>query len=713
MSGNILGVAAGSDTKANRTPRLYLHIGRNKAGSTSLQHYLARHADWLRGHNVRYGLFGHLARPGTALEGFASHHDMIAGLRASATTSLLVSNEMIFAFPDPLAAEMAADLASVNTKIILYIRPYREWVRSGYAHEIRTGVYAGDFDAYLDHIAPRISCWPGVELWSRALGWDRLHLRSTDMRDLVGGSLIQDSLAVMGLTPPSMGNERSNAAPPWMVIELLRFVGHGAASPAGWDFTNLAIAKALHEAAERAIADEGMSGLETPYLTGAQDQRLRDLYNADLDRVHAGGGPRLAPDDAPTGQERPFLPQATRIPGCILRHIVAAASAPDYARVHPELAAFLVSNRFRQLVSEADGSYFHRQRGAHSMDTGLAEKARKPNVAARAYTEAAAGNLMAAIDLATQAARQNESPDLLAALPAWRKEAYDRMSHPAGRENWPPTLPDPFPGMTGIPSVHASDLTADILGGAIIHHGCLRVKGLVSETVAAELQEGIERALAAQYAALSGGPVTHPGWYAPLELPSLTAIRKWAETLSPICGAVWTADSPPMLFKLIEVLTQSGILDHIAELMGERPALSVTKSTLRRVGPGSNHDWHQDGAFLGRNVRSVNVWLAVSSCGTQAPGMDVVARRLPYIMQTGSHGATFDWSVGPGLVDILADGGAEIATPEFAAGDALLFDHMMLHRTGGRPDMPHDRWAIESWFFAPTNYPTDQVPLLV
>jgi ectoine hydroxylase-related dioxygenase (phytanoyl-CoA dioxygenase family) len=148
-------------------------------------------------------------------------------------------------------------------------------------------------------------------------------------------------------------------------------------------------------------------------------------------------------------------------------------------------------------------------------------------------------------------------------------------------------------------------------------------------------------------------------------------------------------------------------------LMGERPALSVAKSTLRRVQPTGGHDWHQDGAFLGRDVRSVNVWLALSDCGSTAPGMDVVGSRLPYILQTHSHGAYFDWSVGQGMVDILAEGGAPVLTPEFGPGDALLFDHMMLHRTSVKPGMTGTRWAIESWFFAPTCYPYDQIPLLV
>jgi hypothetical protein len=38
---------------------------------------------------------------------------------------------------------------------------------------------------------------------------------------------------------------------------------------------------------------------------------------------------------------------------------------------------------------------------------------------------------------------------------------------------------------------------------------------------------------------------------------------------------------------------------------------------------------------------------------------------------------------------------------------------MMLHRTGRSDGMTRPRWAIESWFFAPSHYPPAQVPLLV
>ena len=47
-------------------------------------------------------------------------------------------------------------------------------------------------------------------------------------------------------------------------------------------------------------------------------------------------------------------------------------------------------------------------------------------------------------------------------------------------------------------------------------------------------------------------------------------------------------------------------------------------------------------------VRSLNLWLALSPCGVDAPGLDIVPRRFDEILPTGTEGAMFDWSVSPG-----------------------------------------------------------------
>ena len=65
----------------------------------------------------------------------------------------------------------------------------------------------------------------------------------------------------------------------------------------------------------------------------------------------------------------------------------------------------------------------------------------------------------------------------------------------------------------------------------------------------------------------------------------------------------------------------------MTDFLGERPHLSANKCTLRRVPPEDMlSGWHQDGAFLGDYIGAFNVWITLTSCGRDAPGLDIVPR---------------------------------------------------------------------------------------
>ena len=61
-----------------------------------------------------------------------------------------------------------------------------------------------------------------------------------------------------------------------------------------------------------------------------------------------------------------------------------------------------------------------------------------------------------------------------------------------------------------------------------------------------------------------------------------------------------------------------------------------------------------------------------------------------------------------------AEGASEaggILRPIFEPGDAMFFDHLYLHQTASDPSMPNRRYAVESWFFGPSAFPGDYIPL--
>ena len=175
--------------------------------------------------------------------------------------------------------------------------------------------------------------------------------------------------------------------------------------------------------------------------------------------------------------------------------------------------------------------------------------------------------------------------------------------------------------------------------------------------------------------------------------------------------------------EMLELLEGVGLRRVIGEFLGEPITISVQKCTLRKADPAPPGGWHQDGSFMGR-TRALNVWIALSDCGVDAPGLDIVPRRIDDLLDTGGEGSGAehlerpdDDSVSPKTVLVApqtaeaAAGELGVLRPPLRAGDVMLFDDRFLHRTGSEQTMPNPRFAIESWFFGASGFPRDYVPL--
>jgi hypothetical protein len=336
---------------ATDAPTLYLHIGRNKAGSTTLQNHWVTHADALRQAGIDYVLFGQPSPPGSELLTFPSHRLIADFARGQRGRSVLVSHEVISCFPPEVTRNMAADLSDLNVRVIFYVRPYRDWVLSSYNFDVRTGFNKRDFDSYLQNIQPTISFWPMLEVWGEAIGWQNVRVRSLHPRDLQGRDLIGDSDAALGVTlPPSNLDDRVNTSPSWMVIELLRTIVDREPS-GGWNRTGLAVAEALHGYTDAAIEACGATASRVTYLTPRQARGLQDLYNRDLAAIAARTGLPLQPDDIEQPPDRAFLPTAAEVPKNVMRTILEQALETDAARLHPEAATFVATALFGELCA--------------------------------------------------------------------------------------------------------------------------------------------------------------------------------------------------------------------------------------------------------------------------------------------------------------------------------------------------------------------------
>jgi Phytanoyl-CoA dioxygenase (PhyH) len=286
-----------------------------------------------------------------------------------------------------------------------------------------------------------------------------------------------------------------------------------------------------------------------------------------------------------------------------------------------------------------------------------------------------------------------------------RHVAGARMLDAAG-ERPDHAAPDAARLPAGLPEIAPADLTPGLLRAAVLRDGCLLVRGLVPRDDALAFAGLIDRAFAER----ERGAQAAAGYYEEFEPhPRFNPVseRPWIKE----GGGVLAADSPLLTFRMLELFRAAGLPELVAGYLGEPGLFTVQKTTLRKADPAVPGAWHQDGAFLG-DVRALNLWLALSRCGDEAPGLDIVPRRLDALVATQTDDAVLSYQVSQRKAEEAA-GATAIVRPIFEPGDALFFDELFLHQTGSDPAMPNPRFAIENWFFGATGFPREFAPLAI
>ncbi|MEM8988684.1 MAG: phytanoyl-CoA dioxygenase family protein [Pseudomonadota bacterium] len=316
------------------------------------------------------------------------------------------------------------------------------------------------------------------------------------------------------------------------------------------------------------------------------------------------------------------------------------------------------------------------------------------------------GDLYAAIDELQRVARTSEDGEVFRRLLTLRFKAARAYDRPAPSE--PVTPSDAPPPFKPIPK---DALSPARLRQGLSEHGCLWVKHFFGKSDVSALTELIDKAFNAKRADFDG----RENWF-DLQTPH-TFIPKdhWGTHIHKMKDSeerLMLYASPEGLSKWIDIITHAGLTAFVENVVGERPYITASKTMLRRVNPIKDHvfGWHQDGAFMGRALNTVNVWAPLNDCGENSPGLAILPRRID-LLPTGTEGAMYDWSVSHTLIE--AQYGKQIETPLFEAGDLLLFDGFFLHRSLMGEHMTHPRYAVESWFFSSKGYPKDYTPLVV
>lgn len=316
----------------------------------------------------------------------------------------------------------------------------------------------------------------------------------------------------------------------------------------------------------------------------------------------------------------------------------------------------------------------------------------------------------AALDVLAQANSQEENGHYQTRLLLIRHRKFVETAQPAPRQPWPQPVADLFPGVTGIPEVHAGELTVELATSAIRHHGSLVVRQWLRPEACAFMRDSIDQSFAAAEEVAGQDDFESTPWYrhfTPVRGKGFRLNRLARDFVNAGAG-ILAVDSPRALCRFLDCLFDSGVDKFLAEYFGEPPAFSAKKTTLRRTPPDSATGWHQDGSYFSGDVRALNIWTALSPCGVDAPSLDIVAERIDAPFVRGGVQAD---EIALTEENAAEYGGHNVVRPVLEPGDAVLFDEMALHRTGVSPAMTKTRYAVEMWFFAPSMFPIDEVPL--
>jgi len=172
-----------------------------------------------------------------------------------------------------------------------------------------------------------------------------------------------------------------------------------------------------------------------------------------------------------------------------------------------------------------------------------------------------------------------------------------------------------------VPEVSAEAFTPDTLRTAISTHGALIVRGMFAAEKLSAMTGAIDGVLDAcdsprhvrnKLANHYFNPPENVKSIMPGNAEELAALR----VFSAIANSALCIESPSIAEMLLEFFEEHGVRDIAKDYLGEDPVLSVKKWVLRRSElPMTEAGWHQDGAFMGTDINTINLWLPLTTCG--------------------------------------------------------------------------------------------------
>lgn len=325
---------------------LYLHIGRGKSGSSTVQSLARNHAEFMEkaGFSCPLSVHGlpNNARLAAALNDIDSDRPSIKKFRKDLARSpsphVFISAEALHSLKDDGIARLRWLTRQHEVRILFYVRDYPSWIPSLYAQSTKNGRNLADIDSFVRSGRKNLSVVARLERWAEAFGWEAIRVRPLEASALVGGTLIADLLHALGIDAPPPEVARENESPHWMTLEIVRAVGI-AATKSGGESVDLRSLKGIRSLCE--VSLDPATPRRTPYLTRAQWHKAADLYRRDMETLgqHAGTTFPIALREP---AEREFLPDFDAVPRDVCEAILGRLDEPRFSgRIDPAVSAVL------------------------------------------------------------------------------------------------------------------------------------------------------------------------------------------------------------------------------------------------------------------------------------------------------------------------------------------------------------------------------------
>lgn len=327
---------------------LFLHIGRGKSGSSTIQGAVKNNHGIMRAQGVICPL---------TPTGEARHMDLASALSVDgsdlltirrfrrvlakhASARIFVSAENLFSLSTVGIEHLKRLMNGRETRIIGYVRDYPGWLQSLYAQTTKRGVNHLDFDQFYENSRNTISVLPSLNRWARVFGWGAMRIRPLEADALVGGDLVADVMDALGVEGEITNVEALNVAPHWMVVELQRAVvraGRERSLP-----ISPHSARYMRRLFERCMTDTASPRIQ--YVTRAQWDDLAAAYEADMLALN-GKADVPRPATAPPPGERAFLPDFSRVSDAFKGDVEKGLSEGKFsaAQIPPYLVSLIRS----------------------------------------------------------------------------------------------------------------------------------------------------------------------------------------------------------------------------------------------------------------------------------------------------------------------------------------------------------------------------------